>query len=275
MKVKFNKELLLKHRFWIMLGVAALMILGGIFYLELIYAGPEDTLKNLDASYKQSEKYKGSASPAMIEDMRKRASESIRQQETVWQKAYAEQAEYFTFPPAVEKQFDFANGYFALDVKLSKGGDSKTWPEDKKDTLHGTIKDVKPDYFVLTTRKGDVKFNLTDTAMKVTVTEDNKQAQWLEVKNVYAKDRMATVLFQKGRYFNDLLTATPDGEQAKFIESYKDQIHEILKIVDPLDEKMNGVVQLRDWLYRPAPDYPPETAKFIRYVTADWETARN
>src|SRR5262249_43229593 len=54
---------------------------------------------------------------------------------------------------------------------------------------------------------------------------------------------------------------------------YKQQNHDVLRIVEPLDEKGNGVVQLRDWLYR-SDSLPDEQekkdVKFIRYVAQDW-----
>jgi hypothetical protein len=35
MKVKLNKEAIVKHRFWILVGVTAVLTLAGTFYLQL------------------------------------------------------------------------------------------------------------------------------------------------------------------------------------------------------------------------------------------------
>ena len=47
MAVKFNKEMLLKHRFWVMLGAQrSLLALGGIGYLELFVSADDQAARN-------------------------------------------------------------------------------------------------------------------------------------------------------------------------------------------------------------------------------------
>ena len=97
------------------------------------------------------------------------------------------------------------------------------------------------------------------------------------------KDRYLAVKYQVGKYFGDPLT---QSERNLFALLYKNQIHPILQQVEPVDEKGNGVVQLRNWLYKSPPEdnptsleaFPEEqgiSAPFIRYVTKPWNDAKD
>jgi hypothetical protein len=270
MAVKLNKDALLKHRFWIMLAVAGVLIFSGILYLEFIYGGPTEARAYIT---KMEGIAKGNAakyvSRGMIEEIEKKANHSIKQETDLWAKLYEGQAPLFRFAPDVENAFNFYGGKFAQEIKVSKG-DFKTLPEDTKETIHGTLVQVEKDYFLLKTRtKGEQpeKIMRTDSVAKVDLTDENRQITLNELDGQKA-GKILAVKYQTGRYFGDSLTSS---ERSAFAASYKDQIHEILKIVDPVDDKLNGVVQLRDWLYAPAPEFPPPTARFFRHISDDWE----
>ncbi len=274
MAIKFNKELMLKHRFWVMLGVTVVLALIGIGYLEA-FVDTELERKKYDDALKKQKGIVPKINQKGIQAFQDVINEDTKNETKIWSAAYAEEEPLFRWPSAVEEKFNFASGYFATDIKLSKMPDAKTpWPKDvgDKDTatkvIYGTLDLPQMEHgFYLKRAKGSSKVLIcpihTDT-VKVTL-EDGKPIEFGKLKD-FSAGKLLAVTYQKGRYFNDPITTT---EQVDFAASYKDQVHDILKLVDPLDEKGNGVVQLKDWLYAPT-DYPDPSMKFIRFVDEPW-----
>jgi hypothetical protein len=313
MAVKFNKEMLIKQRFWIMLGTAVLLTFGGILCLEFVSA--EETINAVKSAI-QSVKAIKSTNPnqTVIDAWAKEADNAKKAESKVWSKAYDVQEHLFKWAPEVENKFHFYDGLFATDIKLAKGTDQKAWPKDTidpkawskgkidpkawpKDTLtllvHGTVEQQESTYFVIKTRTGEMmKFYATPGVDNITLAEGNQKPIFAELlKN--SKDRYAAVTFQRGRYFGDMLTSSerttfaggrPDinPPDNRLSSSYKAQIRPILQLVDPLDDKGNGVVQLKGWLFKSekpddADGLPHEDAnaadqRFISYVKAKWDT---
>jgi hypothetical protein len=284
MKVKFNKEMLLKHRFWVLICVTAILTLAGTFYLQLY--GGEDTAKAAK-KYKSviSKGMKPESNPVINARLQEDADKAKKKQSEVWEQAYKDQEPMFKWAPKVEKEFDFCNGKFANEIKISKLVDEKEWPEDKENLLHGKFIDMQDNYCRIKTRKKEEKFYRTEN-LTITDAETNKPVNWGDEFKAHLNNKLLAINFQTGRYFADNLLQT---ELDAFIDSYPDLIHDVLRTVDPLDEKGNGVVQLRNWLYRsdklphesenstttsPAPSTPTSNSKdvkFIRYVEMEWD----
>lgn len=268
MNIKINKDAILKHRFWIMLGVTFLLTLIGIVYLEMAVDAETERKKLVTGLDKGT---KGKQNPATIEEVAKNVAQLTKKAKEVWAAAYRVQASEFKWAPEIEKQFKFFDGKFVVDIKVSHLTDAKTWPKDTRTVMHG-IFDMKDDEgFTLKPREGPpVYFKRTKSVEKFLVVEENRQSVF-SLLDKESRGKMLTVVYQTGRYFNDVLTL---AEERVFRASYKDQIHEILQSVDPLsvdaDGKMSGVVVLRDWPFRPAPEFPDKDAKFFRYVAEDF-----
>lgn len=265
MNIKFDKDALLKQRFWIMLGTSFVLALGGIFYLQL-GVDADDARKDLLKDLTAKKNTKGQANEGTIKVMADAAGKAKDLEAKIWSDAYKAQAPIFQWSTEIEKKYDFAGGKFAVEIKLSKV-DKAAWPPDTDTLMHGTFVNRFEETFTIQPRKGPpVTFNRTESVEKITVVDENKTPAYSKLED-FGPKRMVAVVYQTGRYFNDVLTIP---EQSGFRDSYRDQIHDILKSVDPLDEKGNGVVQLRDWLYRDAPEFPPADKKFIRYVATDF-----
>ncbi len=272
MAVKINKEMLLKNRFWIMLGVTFFLGLFGIIYLEFVNAD-EHRKKVTDEINKaiaiKNDAVKGR--PAI--DTRGKEAEVAKGAESkVWSEAYFAQQDVFKWAKAVEDEFDFYGGKFAIQVTVLKAPVKGPWPDDNDRVLHGVLADIRNSYMEIKARvkeKGKEKEVLVriyrTENVQITSEGEPNTILW-ETGLPKHKDKVVAVTFQTGKYFNDLLRGE---EQAKFAESYREQIHEILRSVEPLDQKGAGIVQLRDWLYTPDA-MPPPTKKFIRYVTKEW-----
>src|ERR1022692_2115854 len=113
MAVKFDKEMLLKHRFWVLVGVTTCLTMLGIVYLEL-YGGEEvDTLrKTYKTEYDKIKKEKGDMGPNTVEAMAKIAADAKNNESKVWADSYAQQEKYFRWSDPVEAEFQFLNGKF-------------------------------------------------------------------------------------------------------------------------------------------------------------------
>jgi hypothetical protein len=282
MAMKFDKETLLKHRFWIMLAVAVTLLLGGIVVLEFSEAGGRaELVKDLTAGKQQ----KAMESPKTIEERKKNADLAKDAEAVVWKKAYEPQAKLFRWPDKVETHYDFANGYFANDVKILKLGEAapgkkgaaadpkaladatKNWPADTPNLMHGAFVQQEDDWFMIKNRKGEtIKFFQTKRIANV-LGEDGKSVAFTTMNQAAAK-KMLAVGYQRGKYFGDPLTRF---ESELFKANYKQQIFAILESVDPYIDPLNGVVQLRGWNYkRDTDELDQQNQRFIRYVTKDW-----
>ncbi len=278
MAMKFNKEMLLKHRFWIMLGAAVALILVGIVILELSEVEARSGLKKI---LNDLAKFKAPDGPKSVSANKENAEIARKNETLVWEKAYAPQANLFTWPPPVEQEYDFANGYFANEVKVTKLGEAKgkkphdaakSWPADSPFLMHGTFVRQGEDWFEIIDRDGKTKkFFLTKRSEKI-VTEDGKPP-FADLKKV-APNKLLAVGYQRGKYFGDQLMPL---ESRLFKSSYLEQVATLLESVDPLrvdpaDKQLSGVVQLNGWLYQKGslPHQAPNPYPFVRYVSVDW-----
>src|SRR5262249_166644 len=127
MKVKFNKEMLLKHRFWILIGITAVLTLVGTFYLQLYGSeAAEKYRKQLSIKVKGSIDAKSNRE--IIAFLEQKAKEAEKSQSEVWEKAYKDQEVLFRWAPEIETKFEFHKGKFAKEIKILKLVDEKEWP---------------------------------------------------------------------------------------------------------------------------------------------------
>src|SRR6516162_3545139 len=103
MKVKFNKEMLLKHRFWILIGATAVLTLVGTFYLQL-YGGEavDKVCKQLNIKLKSAASIKAESNTKIIAFWEEKAKEAEKSQSQVWEKAYKDQEVLFRWAPQIE-----------------------------------------------------------------------------------------------------------------------------------------------------------------------------
>ena len=117
-KLNINKEMLLKHRFWITLGTAVFVILIGLFYLEMYVDASKQTktLKgelDLSKSKPSGIRFQNDKSIAAIATVAQKAQEKERE---LWEKCYKEQHGLFLWAKEVEQKFDFLDGRFVSKI---------------------------------------------------------------------------------------------------------------------------------------------------------------
>ncbi len=265
MKAKFDKDMLIKHRFWILLGITVPLVLGAVFVLITTVSAEIDSYrKKAEGMHNELRKSSPQAGPQVLEVREKIARDWKTQETNVHKIAFDAQAHLFTWPLAVEDRFDFQNGRFAVDVKIADKapGAKDSWPADSDELYHGMVQSNDEDFIVVDGRNGLWKFYRTFNVKLSSEQGGDKQPQWFHI----GTGKFVTVTYYKSRYFYDRLT---DNERRVYAGSYKTQIHPILQIVDPVDTKGNGTVQFNGWLYRPDLN-PPPNSKFFTYVPQDW-----
>jgi hypothetical protein len=247
MAAKLNKDALLKYRFWIIIGVAFVLGLGGVFYLGLIVHADTTKLQALQA---QGKGYSPKSNQKTVEQSNKNAETAKASEAGIWKAAWDKQEPLFVWAKKVEDQFNFRHGFFVSEIKVDKlPPDPKEWPKNETpNTLSGKLTEFQPEWFMVQTAEGkDVKFHKTEGINgNITLVGADKKLNFPQLLN-HVNTALVTVQYQPGKYFMDPLTMP---EQAVFFETYKPQVLDILKIVDPLDIKGNGVVQLKQWLFQ-------------------------
>jgi hypothetical protein len=287
--VKFNKEMIIKHRFWVMLGTAVTLSLGGILCLQFVSA--DETINAVKKAIDAVKLLKGPfANQIGIDALANEANKAKEAESKVWSKAYEAQQDLFKWAKEVEDKYHFYDGLFATDIKLTKGTDPKSWPKDSPTLVHGTIESVGADSFVLKTKSGNMTLFATPGVEKPTLTDEKeKKIVFVDLDTVKA-GRYAAVTYQRGHYFGDMLTqgelrtfAGPAPPDTRLGGSYIAQVRPILQQVDPLDDTGKGVVQLKNWLFKseiptdgyglPHEDPGAADQRFITYYKGTWNTA--
>src|SRR5713101_847588 len=96
---KFDKDTLIKNRFWIMLGGAALLLLVCWLVLMLGGAGADQEKKFKQELTKVQANAKGTPkNPNFEEPWRKYGEEFTKQKEAVWRQAWEKQADMYQWP---------------------------------------------------------------------------------------------------------------------------------------------------------------------------------
>jgi hypothetical protein len=276
--MKFDKDTLIKHRFWLLLAATVPMILVAVFLLITSVSA------SIEAKKKEVEAAKASGGgdiigPAEIEMLKESAAEHKELESKVHKQAYEIQGDLMTFPKAVEDRFNFSNGLFATEIKIvapwkevkePKEGEADGWPADSEHLFHGIVKTRGGDESVTVRGKDGKDYVFYRTPiLKVEKTAEKKEGEPepdFALLGTEGNTHLA-ITYYKSKYFYDPLTTNEEFEYAR---SYKTQIHPIVQIVDPVDEQGEGVVQLKGWLYN-RNQLPPPGAPFLRYVPKDWK----
>ncbi len=276
--MKFDKELMLKHRFWVGLGLALPLTLVGItLLLTSVSAQIAKERSKIEGDLKKVRGASGEVfNDKAIAEAEERAKKAQSKQDLVWKNAYLPQAHLYTWPKRIEDEFEFTNGYFATEIAISKEvKDKKDWPEDKATLVHGVLqarKDLLPEYFMLTDRPGkQLKIHRTTTT-KIKA-DDGGDLVFDRLRDHLGKFMAVTV--QRGKYFNDPLTTT---EQLRYAQSYKDQLIPVLEQVVPMgfddQGQPTGVVRLKGLDFDPTKDPIkewPANLPFLRFVSKAWD----
>jgi hypothetical protein len=269
MAVKIDKEAILKHRFWIMLGVAVPLIVVAMYVLRIdIASGIEKSKKAADTLLKSIKTVGGEfPSQEQIDKLGAEVKKANAEVTNVWARVFREQAPYLTWPEEFEKIHPFANGKFIREIK-------ETTEKESAD----------PNHFigVLIEDKGNF--------IRVKGSKDGKEDRFYRTESYdkqfrgLGRSKTYDIYFQTARYFNDPLH---DGEQADYDKYYLEQIRSILDIVDPINVDGVGVVQLghgpAGWQapreaddpdHRPPSAQEAAVARYLRWVPK-WNTAVN
>ena len=313
MKIAIKKEILVKYKFWLLLGLV-IPFAGGAFFL-LMTTVPNATgaqRKKLTEAEKKMANLKKDADKVktkpMIDAIKARTATLNDRKETVWQQAYDEQKFLLFWPEAMEKKYGFSERYedgklkrpskFAEIVRINsdKKEKLKDYPEDRdqydenkdksksKDMniLHGDVVRNFPDGMVVRDRHNVEHFIFDTVDMQIYVGGTTPRKTVLRHKVIEQK-AIVTVFYQRGKYFGDLLTSQ---ELDLYREHYRGQVIQdkltpekseffpIISRVEPLTPFGTGVVRLGSWYYVEGTD-PPKDSPFLHYRAEPWPRGKD
>ncbi len=286
--MKFNKDTLVKHRFWAMLAVSVPLTIAGVALLMTVVSSQiNKDRESLTALAKELSNLPATIhGPQTIQVMGDKAKEIGGQESVVWGDAFKAQEPLYRWADEMEQRFEFQGGRFANDIQVGKMvADRKEWPADKeqpKDDVNvmlGTVENVNKDELILRDRDNKlVKFYRT-AKVNVAINEEAGKKSVFFASLLDQKGQLLTVSYQRSKYFNDPLT---DSEQTEFGRSYLGQIPGLVDSVDPLHEikadngdmVLAGVVQFPGYFHKKE-GRPEASSKFLKFVDQPWKDAND
>lgn len=271
--MKIDKELLLKHKFWVMLLLTVPLSLFSIFVLmSSVSAEITKKKKEITDAIKRIQSVKDIVNQGMIDEKKKEADKLKDAEREAHGKAYEPQKGIALWPKDIEDRFDFAGGYFAYHVKIQakdkgedKSDDKGPGPPKEDRVVHGKItKAFIGDFFEVTANDKKVYRFFKTPQWKISAAEE---ATGTDDVGRLKDGELVTVAYNRGKYFmSDSLTG---GEQTAYVKVgvYHAQLLPILKQIQPMDERGNGIVQLKGWWFDEN-RLPPTNNKFLSYVAA-------
>jgi len=273
--MKFDKEKVLKHKFWILLLVTLPLTLGAIFLLVTSVAGDiEATRKKIEADYKKVGQRIEIKTPTDIAEARQAADIEKEKEKIVHAKAYEKQEDLFVWPELVESQFNFRSGLFAQKIQVYKKGELPADSIKNDRYVQGLVTGKGAGYIEVQT--GDKKVVKLLRSQNVLHNNTDGEEKEVPFEGIQVGNKVAAY-FNRGKYYNDDLT---DQELATYtrLEVYLSQIDPLLAQVDPMRADGKGVVQLKMppglWFYKKGDLPPPKPfQRFINYLDQGWENA--
>src|SRR5438132_1408740 len=143
--MKIDKDALLKHKFWILVGLSVPFAAVAILLLVTSVSSSIETIRKTLKTALDGVKNQPNVHPELeILERRQAADRLFKKESEVWRDAFREQETFFRWPRKMEETFHFADGLFANDVQVLKlPADKGQWPPDKPNELiHGTLKSM-------------------------------------------------------------------------------------------------------------------------------------
>jgi hypothetical protein len=291
--MKIDAETLIKQRFWLVAALCPFLVI--IAYLVDItsVAGVIRTKKKFieDKVKEIKNAGQGTKRPNDVDLKKKEAEQHKALEEVVWKDAYAKfQADISTWPEEIEQKYDFKKGKTILQIQAVRGGTAAVPDQNglAENQFRGLLMRIGPTYVDVKGRLGkdgkgkivQLPFHL-GPEMKISLRDASGKEQSVSFPKLQAykpKDDSGTVVvpdtvtitYQLGKYFGDWLTRE---QQDTFKESYNSQLLDILKIVEPVEGRGKGVVQLRDWEFVNDVEQLPAGATFLNFVS-NWQGHR-
>lgn len=266
--MKVDKDLLIKHHFWIMLGVAVPLALVAILMLmTAVSASIASQRKSLEDEIKKVKGTNVDKNDEFVSLEEKLAAKKKEQEGEVHALAYNAQKSISTWPDLIEKTFNFRDGLFATEVAVHNAPPAG-WPaegpkDDPNRLVHGIVKDIEQDFMIVQTAdKKDQRFQRHKHTKAVLVDNGNAAGHFLDI----SKGTWVAVQFYRSKYFNDPLTP---NEQTEYDKCYHSQIAPIIEQVMPMNNKGEGVVQLKSWAWE-KDLLPPPGSPFFIYKPGQW-----
>src|SRR5438445_7274012 len=135
--MKFDKETVIKHHFWFLLGTAMPLALVGILILmTVVSAEISKNRKDLETKLNAAKVSDPAKNDEWIREIQKHVEKSKKREKEVWEEAYNFQNTLFTWPEEMQNKHDFDGGLFASEIRVEK----TVTPVDPKAEEHNVVK---------------------------------------------------------------------------------------------------------------------------------------
>jgi hypothetical protein len=252
MAVKVDKDFLLKHHFWMVLGFAALLALTG--WIIVVFGAPSQVSAEktkVNGAWQSLAKHNQFKNPEDVRRARDRADFLNGERANVHANLYNEQAKnaaLMTFPVAMESQFNPRSGRFAVGLTLHPAGTKASTVEEKQGT----------------TVAGTLTNNYTESAFEITLAKpakDGKTTEWFQIGRDFKiteagktdavtlgalakqyRNRAVTVTYVTGHTFGDEFSK---AELKKYGDTYRNQLGDVIAEAGPVNALGKPLVQFR------------------------------
>jgi hypothetical protein len=251
--MKLDKDTVVKNRFWILAGTAAVLTLVGWALMLFTVPGTVSAERaKVEKEWKKDKVYNQFKDKDEVQRKKKEADDLKRIRDKIHTELYNSQVNdsfIDTWPKKmVDAGFDFKKGKFALKVAVGKkdakiAAKSKGGSSDDGTQISGTLAYNEADYIDVKDNQGQVVRIMKHPHTKVEFAEGSDPKNppgWgsLVNKNGYP----VVVTYQVGRFFGEELT---EAERRVYREFYKEQLPEVLGELHPVNVLKEPQVLLR------------------------------
>jgi hypothetical protein len=303
--MKLDKETVVKNRFWILVGTAAVLTLIG--WLLLLFTAPATVAKERDTIEKSWKTLKNAGKDfkhpdylAAVQAETKKLTDASSKSLNELYTTQISNSFMMTWPKAmVDDGFDFNNGKFADEIIVHKRdakGDAKNeekalkaQPQDTDNKISGIMVETEQNWIKIKDRKDRIVQIMRAHNTKITFREPVEKKGAFSAAPTFGDlsnkvNQVVEVTFKVGKWFGEELT---EQELKKYRETYKDQLPAVLAEVGPINYFKEPVVLLRyitagrakkgavskdlsgdTWIYlADRPDrLPPDDNRFFSFV---------
>ncbi len=234
--MKLDKETLVKHRFWILLGVEVpLVLIATLVLLFGVRKAIAELEKKVDADVKKPLSIKEIRNQKWLDDLTKQEQDIVGKLDKIWADGWKEQDDLATWPTSPNKtqnlQARFSQGNFVVKIRVSRDK-APPAPNAKKELdylIRGTVQSVNPkDQELVVAYKPEEKGAAEQVktfypSPKMTLDQGGKVRDIESFDDLQEKDHVE-ITYVHGKYFGDDFT---DREKTVFTNTYDRQLPEL------------------------------------------------
>jgi hypothetical protein len=214
MAAKFDKELLIKHRFWIGLGVCILFVLVVLIMLPNSVGSAVDIKKKeYDGQLKTMQSIGAVKNQSFVDALKRKDGHVEKRKNEVWSEAWKTQADMMTWPPNLEETWSKKYPYFGDPIEVS---DRDKFGSEYDYQLYDVVNVCQP---IDEKGKGVVQFSGGWNAVlgleRSFVPPPSNEDIWLAQEDLWIKRELLSIIREANDYVARFTEVLPDDPAAK------------------------------------------------------------